>query len=197
MAEINLYDATGSRKYLISSERQTFFEVAKEADREIMPYFLTLFYTGCRVSEALELTPQKFDYTANRIIIRSLKKRKQNHHRHVPVPPQFLRELNLIYDIQKAQKKPELKNKRLWTIHRSTVNRRFDKLMEQAGIVGVHATPKGLRHSFAINALENDVPIHLVSRWMGHSSTQVTEIYLQVLGKEEDEFMKRMWKQME
>jgi integrase/recombinase XerD len=40
-----------------------------------------------------------------------------------------------------------------------------------------HATPHTLRHTFAIAALNNGADIKMVSRWLGHSSTKITEAH--------------------
>jgi integrase len=40
-----------------------------------------------------------------------------------------------------------------------------------------HATPHNLRHWFAISSLNNGADIKSVSRWLGHSSTKITEAH--------------------
>jgi integrase/recombinase XerD len=54
--------------------------------------------------------------------------------------------------------------------------------------------PKGLRHSFGVNAFQSGVPPHLVQRWLGHASLETTAIYADVIGPEERAFSTRMWK---
>ena len=47
-----------------------------------------------------------------------------------------------------------------------------------------HGKPCGthtLRHSAARYWLMNDVPINVVSRWLGHANLQTTMIYLQLV----------------
>jgi integrase len=41
--------------------------------------------------------------------------------------------------------------------------------------VGVKVSPHGLRRTYATTHLNNGVPIHVVSRALGHASTAVTE----------------------
>jgi hypothetical protein len=41
------------------------------------------------------------------------------------------------------------------------------EVVAEAGIPGTPAMPKGLRHSFGVNAFETSVPPHLVQRWAG------------------------------
>ena len=43
--------------------------------------------------------------------------------------------------------------------------------------VGTHT----LRHSYARHMLMNGIPINYLSRWLGHSSTQTTLIYLELV----------------
>jgi integrase/recombinase XerD len=52
---------------------------------------------------------------------------------------------------------------------------------------------KGLRHGFAIAALEKNVPLNIVSRWLGHSNLQTTTIYAAFTGAEERGLAARMW----
>lgn len=58
-----------------------------------------------------------------------------------------------------------------------------------AGITG-----KGLRHGFGVAMVTGDkpLPIHMLSRLMGHSDTQTAEIYLQV-GREVRQLVAETW----
>ena len=53
--------------------------------------------------------------------------------------------------------------------------------------------PKGLRHGFAVEALQSGVPINVVSKWLGHARIETTAIYTEVTGKEERFFAEKMW----
>ena len=66
--------------------------------------------------------------------------------------------------------------------------------MAAAGVAGPHATPKGLRHGFGVDAFQASVPPHLVQRWLGRASPRTTVIYGDVIGPEERTFAERMWK---
>ena len=57
-----------------------------------------------------------------------------------------------------------------------TVQELFKRLRCKTGIEGVH--PHTLRHTFATELMQNGMHIYHVSRLMGHSSIQTTEIYL-------------------
>ncbi|MBC8270137.1 MAG: tyrosine-type recombinase/integrase [Rhodospirillaceae bacterium] len=65
--------------------------------------------------------------------------------------------------------------------------------MAKAGIVGVHACPKGLRHGFGVSALQKAVPLNMVRKWLGHSRLSTTAIYADAMGDEEREIATRFW----
>jgi site-specific recombinase XerD len=83
---------------------------------------------------------------------------------------------------------------RLWTFSRKTGYRIVKQVMEAAGIKGVPACPKGLRHGFGVACVEANIPLPTIAKWMGHSSIETTAIYLNVIGKEERGLARRTWK---
>ena len=52
---------------------------------------------------------------------------------------------------------------------------------------------KGLRHGYAINAVTKGVPLHMLSKWMGHSILEITAIYANAMGEEQQAIAARMW----
>ena len=74
----SLYTAAGQRKYLTTAERSRFLAAALSSPRaDLRTLCLMLLHTGCRISEALALTPQAIECQAGFVAIRSLKKRKR------------------------------------------------------------------------------------------------------------------------
>ena len=65
--------------------------------------------------------------------------------------------------------------------------------MQQAGIHGPHATPKGLRHGFGVAPISACVPLNLVQKWLGHARLTTTAIYTNAVGTEEQSIAARMW----
>lgn len=190
----DLFDIHGQRKYLVSEEREKFAAAARTAEREIMTFCLTLLNTGCRISEALELTPLRFDYPAKCVIIRSLKKRSEKPiYRTVPLSDNFLEDLRLVHNMKKLQKNKELKNERIWSFVRMTGYRKVMEVMKKAEIEGVHACPKGLRHSFGIYCALKGIPESRIQKWLGHSSRESTIIYTDAVGEEERQLASRLW----
>jgi integrase/recombinase XerD len=66
--------------------------------------------------------------------------------------------------------------------------------MTQAKIAGGMASPKGLRHGFGVACLAQKIPLPTVKKWLGHARMETTAIYLDVMGDEERELAKRLWK---
>ena len=99
----------------------------------------------------------------------------------------------MVHNIRGLQKTKKNKQTKIWSWARYTAYRHVTGVMEMAGIEGIHACPKGLRHSFAIHCLEKGIPLNMVSKWMGHSSLEVTAIYANALGEEERNIASRIW----
>jgi site-specific recombinase XerD len=78
---------------------------------------------------------------------------------------------------------------------RPTAYRLIKRVMSRAGIEGKQATGKGLRHGYGVAMVTaaRPLPIHVLAKAMGHSSTKTTEIYLQVIGQEERELFAGAW----
>lgn len=189
--QASLYDHNSSRKYLNPAERACFIQAAHDCQRvELRTLCLTLAYTGCRVSEALALTPASLDRTEGFIAIRCLKKRSHAPViRQVPVPGELLALLEHTHELT-----PEDTTRRLWPWTRGHAWQMVKGVMAQGGVSdGIHATPKGLRHGFGLHAIRSGVPLNLVQRWLGHASMTTTAIYLQAIGQEEREIASRMW----
>lgn len=192
--EMRIYDRKGKRLYLTNIERKQFIEASKDETRENRMFCRVLHDTGCRPSEALELTANRICLDQKNIIIRSLKKReydmrgnkKEPVYREVPVTDKLVDMLDMVFDLKKRQANQRKADKPLWTMSRATSWRMVKRVMTKAGIKGPQATSKGLRHGLGVAMLvgEKPAPIHIVSQILGHSDTKTTEIYLQATGLE-------------
>jgi len=185
----SLYDRQGHRKYLTEAERRAFAKAALRREPEVRTFCLVLKDTGCRLSEALEVTADHIDPEAGVIVFRSLKKRRDDVHRAVPLS------LSLLGELVQAHGLRELEfSERLWPWHRMTAHRRIKEVMADAGVEGPHATAKGLRHGFAVSALERGIPINMVQKWLGHARLATTAIYGNAVGAEERKMAEKLWK---
>ena len=183
---MSLFDGAGRRLYLNAAERAAFERAIKCFPPEVRTFAAVMLHTGCRISEALALTAERVDLNAGTLVFESLKKRRSGVFRAVPVPD------NLIKQIQKTHNL-RVSNARLWLWSRRTAYTRIVEIMHKAGISGVCATPKGLRHGFAVACIEHQITLNLVQKWLGHASISTTAIYANAVGQEEREIAARMW----
>lgn len=180
-------DRFGQRKYLTRRERDAFLRTAATYNRCVHSFCWMLAATGCRISEALSLSETSIDFEAGQVVIRSLKKRGRKVFRTVPLPPA------LLFMLQEGLEAGLLCRDRLWPWSRMTGYRRVREVMRAAKITGRHASPKGLRHAFGVCAIQSNVPLNLIQRWLGHADIKTTTIYTDAMGPEERQFAARMW----
>lgn len=186
-----MFDRVGNRKYLTDSERRAFYNAAlKEPDEAMRAFGLTLFHTGCRISEALNTPVRRIDPASKSIIFETLKQRKRGCFRAIPLPDSLLATLSNI-------RKGRNDSARVWAFSRSTAYRFIKSVMASADIQGSMASPKGLRHGFAVACLAKGVPLTTVKKWLGHARLETTAIYLDVSGNEERGLAARLWNSLD
>lgn len=180
----SIFNAHGQRLYVTPEERRRFLRVTDRYPCRERLFCQTLALTGCRITEALVLDPDHIDYGAKVVVFATLKQRSPEVYRMVPVPGSYLEDIRMLAggDAQ-----------HYWPWSRTTGYMLVKQAMREAGIEGAPASPKGLRHGFAIYALSCGVPLTLIQKWLGHTSIETTAIYLQAVGAEEYRFAKRMW----
>ena len=194
--EMSLFSLYGERKYLNEKERGQFLRAVTALKVPIERTFaLMLFWTGCRPSEALSMTPMQVHADEYAIAIRSKKKRgrhKDRHFRIVPVPRSFIVSMQLVHGAPPCTRRPP---GRLWGFSRTKAWRLIRRVMDIAGIFGIRASARGLRHGFGVHAVAVlcDVPLTLVKKWLGHASLDTTQVYLNVIGPDERAIAQRMW----
>ena len=186
LMKFTAYNGQGQRKYLNAAEGDRFLNrCGKIMPQEEAAFCKTLYFTGCRVSEALSLSPESIDGEEQTLRIFTLKKREKEVVRRVPIPDQLFEDLRDM----------DLGSERLWSFSRSTAWRIVKAAMCIAEIDGIHACPKGLRHGFGVRCALASIPVTKIQTWMGHSNVETTAIYLNVRGEEDRELMARTWPQ--
>ena len=184
---LSLHNHDGQRKYLNQRERLQFLAVAKTQTTETRLFCLLLYYTGARIAEIHKLHANSIDLSNGTVIIESLKKRQSGIYREIPLPQFLLQDLDMY-----SRKRQALTGACLWPFSLRTASRQIKRVMEVAEINGVRGCAKGLRHGFAVHAV-TIAPLTLVKKWLGHSTLETTEIYLNIVGAEEREIASRIW----
>jgi integrase/recombinase XerD len=180
-----LFTFEGRRKYLTAEEQGRFLAAANAHERaEVRTFCLTLAYTGCRISEALELTAQRIDLSDKSITFRTLKQRDKIKYRSVPCPDTLLDAIELAHSVRKARRSKKLKGVALWPWGRTQATKHIWAIMEAADISGDHASPKGLRHGFGVRMAMQTRNPRLVQKLLGHTNLETTAIYMDLVGDE-------------
>jgi site-specific recombinase XerD len=185
-----LYDPDGKRKYLNNAEREAFYKASKKQPKEVKTLCRFLYWTGCRISEALELTADRVDIPNGEFVIKSLKKKDGKvHYRPIPVPQEFMNELTTVHNLQSHS------TARLWTWHRSHAWRLVKKTMQDAGIdiSKPHGTCKGMRHAYGLDKIKQGMDINTLCLLMGHADIKTTAIYCTPVGDDLRDIVKKTW----
>ena len=132
------------------------------------------------------LTANKVDDSDRKLVFTTLKQRGVVRYRPLPIPASLAAEIGIL--LRRAP--PDAA---VWPISRSTGWRLIKHCMQQAGIRGSQASPKGLRHGFAVACIQNGIPITTVQKWLGHRHLNTTSIYLDFAGVDERQLARRTW----
>jgi integrase/recombinase XerD len=159
-------------------------------------YFLLvefLYRTGGRIDEVLLIRPFDINLGTNSIRMKTLKQGKdkktgetKEKYRIIPLHVE-LRDFYMQYLIENniSQKSEDP----LFPMKRQAVDLYFKKIQAKLGF-SIHAHK--FRHTFAVKAIMDNVPLNVLQQWMGHSSVFTTSIYTQITGMDTSEFMGRV-----
>lgn len=168
--------SVGEIERLISTAAgESFYDIR---DRAVME---TLYATGMRVSELINLTVERIDFEEQLIRVIG----KGNKERIVPfgrsAKKSLQRWLNLRRSLllSKGAVSPYVfLSKSLKKMTRDAVFRLLQKRARMAGIRSI--SPHALRHSCATHMIENGADLRAVQEILGHASLSTTEIYTHV-----------------
>jgi integrase len=88
--QIELFDPAGWHKYLNGQEQERFRQAAIRQSPEVRTLCLFLYWTGCRISEALAVTHRRIDGEGKAATLETLKKRRSGVYLQVPLPGAYL-----------------------------------------------------------------------------------------------------------
>ena len=166
----------------------------RRADRHKRYYLLVnfLYRTGARIDEVLMLRPSQINLTTNSVRMKTLKQGKDRNgiqkekYRIIPLHA-YLRDTYMQYllDMNISTKSEDP----LFPMSRQVVDLYFKKLQGKLGF-RIHAHK--FRHTFAVKAIMDNVPLNVLQQWLGHSSIFTTSIYTQITGMDTSQFMGRI-----
>jgi len=172
--------------YVRKEDFYKMLEYARNERDEMLLKFL--WYTGCRISEALRTRVKDIDFIDGILVIHEGKTRTST--RSIPIKRDFLKELEIYIDKNKLRP-----NDRLFNITQQRAWQIIKDISERSGVKtagGKTVRPHTLRHSFAIICLDNGTPIHIVSQWMGHASYNMTAEYSRLTAKDTKKYIENV-----
>ena len=143
---------------------------------------LIMLDCGLRVSECIGLKYNDFDFKNRLVIVISLKKRKKQLIRKVPlsdrlyiVLAEYLSKINNVEPNHYLFPSKSLKNEH---ITRSAVNKFLEHLRIKLNYPFLN--PHSLRHSFGTHHISNGTPLENIKLMLGHTKYDTTLIYSQI-----------------
>lgn len=147
----------------------------KHSRSRIVLIFLMIRYSGARLSEVLNLNPLK-DIDFSRHTVRFLKNAsgKQMLSREVQIPEFLSLEIRKILDGTGTAANRDS----LFRIDPGHVRRKFYERAQSCGIDKEMGAPDVIRKSRAVELMQNNVPLPVVQKILGHSTPNLTASYV-------------------
>jgi integrase len=163
------------RKYLKQDELKALLEAPRRMrDRLIIKL---LYETGMRVGELSSLTIGDVDLEAGEITIQQAKRHKEG--RKVPLVNSWTKSMLRDYiGTRKIRKDPLFVSNKRSPLSRRQVERLISNYGEQIGLEKDKRHPHVLRHTHAVYSLKSGIDLRTLQQNLGHSSIEVTAIYL-------------------
>jgi len=175
--KIDIYD--GIQKYihnreegiaLTKQQRETLIKICNKTQYgEVILFYL---YTGCRKSEALNITNEDIE----KDILRIPGTKTKLSDRYIPIFSNLRKIINLLYNKT---------NKKLIPISDTTIKRKVEEIRK---LCGFHFNIKDLRTTFGTMCAEAGINDSIIAKWLGHTNTNTTKkYYIKILSDFEKE----------
>ena len=154
----------------------------REAKQEQLKLIFALYYAcGLRRTEGYNLTIKDIDFDKRTLFVRQGKNYKD---RIVPMNESVYKALqHYIYNFRNLQK---TKHKKLFLSTTGTLNKSLQHLQQitqNQAIKQKRLSLHILRHSIATHLLQNGMSIENISRFLGHSTLDSTQIYTHIVNR--------------
>jgi len=163
------------RKYLKQEELKALLDAPRRMrDRLIIKL---LYETGMRVGELTALTIGDVDLEAGEITIQEAKRHEEG--RKVPLVNSWTK--SMLHDYigtRKMRKDPLFVSNKRGPLSRRQVERLIGNYGQRVGLDKDKRHPHVLRHTHAVYALKSGIDLRTLQQNLGHSSIEVTAIYL-------------------
>jgi len=146
--------------------------------------FSMFLYTGCRLSELVELNVQNVDFETGSIVLYG----KGAKERVVPMRAELAEALQRYLPERKVNPKCPLprrffRNQWGYAITRNGVHYLVKRVVQAAGLQRDAVSAHKLRHTVATQLLEHDADLRSIQELLGHESIATTQRYTHVVNK--------------
>jgi site-specific recombinase XerD len=154
--------------YLEKEQVDELLKAAKTCSKRDYLLLDFMWRSGVRVSEVINVTPDDIEYK-NKVV--NIQKAKGGRQRRVLLDEDTLKMLS---DYVLALNIPE--DRPIFNL----TTRQIENIVKKYGnTIGVNVHPHMLRHSFAIHLVRSGMDLRRLQLLLGHSSLNMTQIYLQ------------------
>jgi len=178
---------TGKRhpKVIRSDDLQNIKQCAWNNDRELWRYVQFALFTGCRLSECINLRwndVEIYDRPSGSSYGRLRINGKGNRDRNIPILTQTMKAMGDTKDIGPVFKQ----------MHEDTLSHRFHKVVVKCGLTDKKYSFHSLRHTAATQMVEAGIKLEIIQKILGHSDIQTTQIYAQIYDQVVEDEMGKM-----
>ncbi len=148
--------------------------------------FLIIRYTGAKLSEVLNLTPETaINFEQHSIFFQS--KNEMEEGRNVPIPEQICVEIAESVATLKTQKS----HAPTFHLDAGFVRRKFYECAEACGLPKELSGPEAIRRARAIELMQSDIPLPVVQSMLGHATPNLTTAHVAFSSEEMQAVAKR------
>lgn len=148
---------------------------------KVRDIFLFSIYTGLRFGEAITLTPKNIIKSGNKSLINYQIEKKYVNSNNIPEIKKLNHSIPLLKKAEEIYEKYKYLHNTTGYILPTYSNQKVNAYLKViADLCGINKslTHHSARHTLATTILlENDVPIEIVSKWLGHEKISTTQIY--------------------
>jgi molybdate transport system regulatory protein len=149
--------------------------VLARSRKRILLIFIIIRYTGGRLNEVLRLDPfHDIDERNRTVRLRKSETCDNEECREVQIPE------GVSADIQKILRDPDLEHHqgKIFKVDPAHVRRKFYAHAERIGVPRELGTPEAIRRSRAVELMQNNVPLPVVQKMLGHSTPNLAAAYV-------------------
>lgn len=169
---------------LSAAQEIQFLNAARNCAPDTRALCELLFWTGCRLSEAIALKREHIDTERHFVVLKTLKQRHRPALRAVPVPEMLIEALYAL---------PVAADGRFWPYSRWTARRRLLPVYAAAELAGAQSNSRTFRHSYNARAIQRGLPDRVRRTLLGHRTQSANNHYGELVGYELRDFAQAVW----